>query len=116
MLRSLIVSLLLTLAIELLLGFRLGVDGGKNVLVLLCANVCTNPAVVFLYSLVRLSGGSAVLKIAVLALLEIAAVLAEGFIYQKCLVYEKMSPWLLSLLLNAVSFGAGLLITKGAIL
>ena len=48
LLRSLAISLLLTLIIELVTSLILGVRGKDNIIVIICANMCTNPIVVFI--------------------------------------------------------------------
>lgn len=116
MLYSFSMSLLLTLVIELLLALLFGVRGWRNLTVAVCANVITNPAVVFLYACVRMVSSSFAVHLIGVALLEVVAVLIEGIIYKNCLDYQKISPWLLSLILNAVSFGVGFIITKGDLL
>jgi hypothetical protein len=44
--------------------------------------------------------------------LELFAFLVEGFIYKQTLSFKKINPFILSLILNAVSYSSGLLINK----
>ncbi len=45
MIKRLIISLFLTIIIELITSFLLGVK--KNTKIIICANICTNPIVVY---------------------------------------------------------------------
>lgn len=107
---SLSVSLGLTLAVELPLARALGVKRGRDLLFVLLANLATNPAVVYLYTLSCLRAPGA--SIFVLAALELAAFAAEGLSYTRCLEEKKPRPYPLSLALNAASFAAGELLTR----
>ncbi len=100
LIRSLVWSLLLTELIEC--GFALALKKRGRALAL-CAlvNLVTNPAVVLRRYLV---GGTWWIT----ALLEGAAVLAEGGFYRYSGLYER--PFLFSLAANALSFSLGLLI------
>ncbi|MBR0507731.1 MAG: hypothetical protein IJJ86_03900 [Clostridia bacterium] len=104
---KLVLALLLTEAIEipvcLLFGMR-----GKELLIVLLANVITNPLVNALLLL-----GTAVTNLpyaVMLAALEVAAVVAEWLVYRS--LTEAKRPFLISLAANAASFGAGLIIMK----
>lgn len=104
---ALVLALLLTEAIEvpvcLLSGMR-----GKELLVVLLANVMTNPLVNALLLL-----GTTLTSLpyaAMLAVLEAAAVVAEWLVYRS--LTEVKRPFLVSLIANAASFGAGLLLTN----
>ena len=97
---SLVVSLLLTLALEGIFALLWGVRGLKNFLVLLLCNTLTNPPVVltcFFY-------GGLPLQIA----LEIAVVAVEGLVYRFC--SDLRRPFLFSLCCNAFSYLAGMLL------
>lgn len=102
----LIISLALTLAIELPLLFAFGFRG-KEVLLGFLANLLTNPPVVFIYHLLRQF--TAIPPWAALAALEVLAFLTEGLVFK--LGTEKKRPFLISLAANAVSFTAGLIIS-----
>lgn len=79
---------------------------GRELLLTVSVNCLTNPPVVFLALLWRWAGlplyGAAV------ALLEAAAVLLEGRIYEKSGEFPR--PYGFSLAANALSFGLGLLL------
>ena len=103
MIQSLVVSLVLTLVLEL--GFALvwGVRGKGLVLVFLM-NVLTNPAVVLLHSFaVHFCGWP---RIPVVLVLEAAAVVAEGV----CCRGMIRRPWLFALLVNLFSYSVGVLL------
>ena len=104
------ISLGLTLVIELALAFLLRVRSKRGLLIVLLANILTNPAAVFLcLALGPLFGKFFLLfQLAV----EAAAVLAESRVYRD---FRKdldaaLSPFLLSLVLNACSYGTGLIL------
>ena len=107
MLKSMVVSLLLTLVLEGLFACLWGLRSRRELTVVALVNIMTNPAVVLLYHTgVSLLGWSAVF---VTAALESAAVLAEWIAYRAC--SEALErPFLFALLANAFSYGAGLLI------
>lgn len=97
MLKTLAVSLGLTLVVEVPLAAVLGLRR-RDLLLAALVNVLTNPAVVLLHMLFPAAW--------VKFLLEGAAVTAEGFYYSRY-GNDIRRPWLLSLLLNAASFGIG---------
>jgi hypothetical protein len=103
---SLVLALLLTEAIELPVCRLWGMRGRDLVFVLL-ANLLTNPVVNVLYALAYLY--TPIPRVLAIAMLEIAAVLVEWFVYRYAT--EAKRPFLVSLTANAASFGAGLLIT-----
>ena len=103
---SLVLALLLTEAIEipvcLLWGMR-----KRDLLFVVLANLLTNPLVNVLYALAYLY--TPVTRAVSIALLEIAAVVTEWLIYRSAT--DAKRPFPVSLTANAVSYGAGLLIT-----
>ena len=103
---TLLFALLLTEAIEvpvcLLFGLR-----RKDLLIVLLANLLTNPAVNVLYLLAALY--TPLPTVLVIAVLEIGAVLTEWLIYRS--LTDAKHPFWMSLAANAVSYGAGLLLT-----
>ena len=106
------ISLGLTLIIELLLALILRVRGRGLFLVFL-VNLITNPPVVLFSYLAssRLPAGD---RLPFQLLLEGIVVLTEGLIYQdfKGNGIDFRYPVLLSLILNAVSYGAGLFLNS----
>ena len=89
--------LLLTIIIELVVGFILGVRNKKDIINIILVNVITNPIVVITPIIVYLRFGSK-LEIITLIILEVLTVLIEGLIYKKTLI---------SLILNACSYFIG---------
>ena len=106
---SFAVSLGLTLLIELSLAALFKVRTKRGLLIVLLANVLTNPAVVFLCIAIRPFLGKFYLPFQLLAE---AAVFVEGCVYRQFQADLRASlrPFLLSLVLNACSYGAGLVL------
>ena len=103
---ALVLALLLTEAIELSVCLLWGMRG-RNLVFVVLANVLTNPLVNVLYALACLY--TPIPRAVSLAVLEIAAVLAEWLVYRAAT--DAKRPFLVSLTANAASFAAGLLIT-----
>lgn len=96
--------LLLTLAFEVPLAFILGIRR-KNLLLILLVNVITNPLLsLSLYYLVYNLGIDKAYKF--LPVLEIMVVITEYLYFRNYLSYRH--PFLLSLILNLISFLGGL--------
>ena len=106
--RALGISLLLTLAIEGCAALAAGKRGRALVSVAL-ANLLTNPPVVLAVLLWRNAGlpGEGFLT----AGLELLAVAAEALVYRSRRE-DFPHPWRFSLLLNVLSFGAGLFLQQ----
>ena len=101
---TLLLTLLLTEAVEVPVARLLRVKGGDLWFVVL-ANVLTNPAVNVLYA--AAATYTKLPHIAVIAVLEAAAVVTEWLVYRYAGIRR---PLLVSSVCNAVSFGAGLLL------
>ena len=109
MVRSLAVSLILTLVFETGFFLMVGKRNKKDLLLLVMVNVLTNPVVVSSYWLaVFYLNWSRVLTTIPL---ELFAVLTEGFYYKKYGM-DFSRPYLFSIAANAFSFGAGVLIQR----
>jgi hypothetical protein len=104
------VCLVLTVIFETVLAFILGVRKGKDLFNVVLANVMTNPLVSILPLYFNLKYGALSRNIS-LVLLEIFALFAEYFIYKRFLSYKKIPPFLLSLILNAFSYTAGVILS-----
>ena len=106
---ALAVSLILTLALETGFFLLIGRRNKKDLLLVVLANIITNPAVVLLYWLAVLytDWNHAIIKMP----LEIFAVLTEGYYYGR---YGKdfKHPYLFSVAANAFSFGIGFIFQK----
>ena len=105
----LIRCLLLTIILELIIALILSVRDKKDLINVILVNVLTNPIVVMTQMILYIKFGYSIEIIGII-ILEILAFLVEGLIYKKVLIYNKINPFLLSLLLNASSFFIGELI------
>jgi len=107
LIRSLAVSLALTLIIEAGFFLLVGKRNKKDLLLLVLVNVITNPLVVLISTLMRWF--TSVDPWVVTIVLESGAVLTEGLFYRH---YGKSfkRPLLFSLAANACSYGIGLLL------
>ena len=103
MLKSLLLSLGLTLVLEGLYGLIWRLKERRDWLLLVAVNVVTNPIVVALY---HLSNGHWL----VVAALEVAAVLAEWLAYRRW-GRETRPAFLFALCANCFSFFSGLLLS-----
>ena len=102
---SLAVSLLLTLALELCFALLWGVEQRDLTLVAL-ANVLTNPVVVLCYTLTE--SFIPRLLIPAVAVLELGAVIVEGWLFHTRGAIR--FPWAFSLCANLFSFTIGLIL------
>ena len=102
--------LALTIAIEAAFAFFFGVRSGYGQLVVLLANVVTNPLLNSILTVVSFYLSPSYYDI-FLVPLEILVVIVEGWIYKKTIQLD-MNPFLFSLLLNACSLGIGTGILK----
>lgn len=109
MLRSLALSLGLTLLFELPAAILLGVRRKQDVLLVTLVNILTNPLVVLILNLFLYVTAAPPPWFLILPL-EIFAVLTEGFVYQKGLSFRRIHPFILSLILNGISYFGGLLL------
>lgn len=101
--------LLLTIIIEVVIALVLEVKTKKDILTVVLVNILTNPVVVsvpvFIY--IKLGYNAEIVS---LILLEIITVFVEGYIYYKRLVYKKINVFILSLILNFMSYNIGQII------
>lgn len=100
--------LLITLICEETAAFFIGLRR-RDLLYVLFVNAITNPIVVFSQLFTWLYFGRTASNI-ILLTLEISAFLLEGFIYKRHVKTGKIHGFLLSLILNAVSYSIGFLI------
>ena len=109
MIRELIVSLAFTLAAEIPVLLLLGVRRKDDLLTACYANILTNPLVVYISQGVWLFAPRFFwLSVAVL---EVLAVVTEGFIYKKYLHFDKVNPWSLAVVANVISFELGFVLS-----
>ncbi|MBR0086586.1 MAG: hypothetical protein IJL98_02475 [Lachnospiraceae bacterium] len=104
------ISLGLTLLFEMTLAFILGVREKRSLAVVFLVNVLTNPAAVFLSYAVSVYAYRFLVPVQLFS--EVLVVLIEGIIYNGFDIRGRRvkNPFLLSLILNAFSYSAGLLI------
>ena len=104
------ISLGLTLLIEMPLAFGLGVRKRRGLFIVFLVNVLTNPAAVLVCLLIRPAAGDLYLLFQISV--EIVVVITEGIVYNQFReeMSAKLKPFLLSLVLNACSYGLGLVI------
>lgn len=107
MLRSLALSLGMTLLIEIPFALLFGIRKGMDLLCVALVNVVTNPCVVLILNLYSLRS---VPPWYLIAILELAAVAVEALFYRKCLSRCPFHPLLLSLILNGISYLGGCLL------
>lgn len=107
LLAALAISLELTLVLEICFFFLTGKRNKKDLLLVVAANVVTNPVVVLLFWLSALYADWN--RVAVIVPLELFAVCAEGYYYKKYGLDIKQ-PYLFSAAANAFSFGIGALL------
>ncbi|MBQ3356752.1 MAG: hypothetical protein IJG45_06530 [Oscillospiraceae bacterium] len=108
LIRSLLISLGFTLLLELGAAFVLGVRDKRDFLLLLLVNVVTNPPLVLTLDLWYIARGMPPWYL--IGALELAATAAEWLLLRRRLAYQKLSPLLLIILLNTISFSGGLLL------
>ena len=100
LLLSLVISLALTLLLEVLFSCFWGVRG-KGLLLVILMNILTNPAVVLLHFLcTAVLGWNEILPVLVL---EAAAIVTEGF----CCRDMIRKPWMFAICVNLFSYFSG---------
>lgn len=80
-----------------------------DILIVFLVNILTNPLLNSIVNFIELSCGRNGRRI-VLVLGEVLVLIIEGFIYKYSLDRKKINPFLLSLILNGISLGIGLLL------
>jgi hypothetical protein len=114
-------NLVLAVVIELSLAYALGVRGKRNFGVMLNVNCITNPIIVTLAFLMIQALDNGFLTRLLELPLEAIVVFVEGVVYARVLRSTEaddsgkrevlpMNPFWLSLILNAVSYGVGVLL------
>lgn len=103
MLSKIILSLLLTLFIELTISLVLGIRG-KDLLRITFINIVTNVTLNIIVCLLYLVMNNYIVFYVIVPILEIIVFLVEGTYFKK-LKNSIISPYKLSLLLNGFSYG-----------
>ena len=104
-------ALLITLIIEISVALLIGLRNPKDVLNVALVNVLTNPIVVFSAFISGFIFGSRI-QLIVTVILEIAVLIKEALIYRKTLLTKRINPFVVSLILNGVSFFGGEIINR----
>lgn len=108
MLKSLIISLILTIAIELFISVFIGIRKRNDIITIITVNALTNPIVVFIANILNTLG--IVLYWTIVIIMESIVIFIEGKIYVKILDFKKISGFKLSFINNIISFSIGLII------
>lgn len=109
MIKSLIISLILTIFIELLISILIGIRKRNDIITIIAVNILTNPIVVFTANLLN-NFKIVLLYWPIVIIMELIVIFIEGKIYEKILDYKKISGFILSVLNNVISFSFGLII------
>lgn len=102
--------LLITIILELIISLILGVRKKKDFLNIILVNGITNPLVSIFIYFCNVMYFDPNIWVIVLIIMEILAVLFEGFIYKKYLKYNAINPYVLSVILNISSYFLGTII------
>jgi len=91
-----------TIMIELIMSLLLGIRNKKDILNVILVNIMTNPLVVSI--LMYITYNRLFNTTISIIILEILVILTEGFAYKKVLTFDKINPYVLSLILNISSY------------
>lgn len=94
-----------TIVIELIMSLLLGMRNKKDILNVILVNIMTNPLVVSI--LMYITYNRLFNTTISIIILEILVILTEGFTYKKVLTFDKINPYVLSLILNISSYFIG---------
>lgn len=108
--KSMIICLICTLVIEIIFAVILRVRDKKDLLNIALVNILTNPLVVSISLYIHIYYGNYYYRISMI-ILELLVLFIEGFIYKRVLK-KQINPYVLSLILNASSYGLGLIINR----
>lgn len=103
--------LLITIFIEIILSIILKIKNKKDLLNIVLVNIMTNPLVVTISIYFNIRYGIWERNI-IIFILEILAIISEGFVYRKFLEYNKINPYFLSIILNFSSYSIGEIINN----
>lgn len=99
-----------TIVIELIMSLLLGMRNKKDILNVILVNIMTNPLVVSI--LMYITYNRLFNTTISIIILEILVILTEGFTYKKVLTFDKINPYVLSLILNISSYFIGRLLNN----
>lgn len=100
-----LICLISTIVIELITSLLLGIRNKKDILNVILVNIMTNPLVVSI--LMYITYNRLFNTTISIIILEILVILTEGFTYKKVLTFDKINPYVLSLILNISSYFIG---------
>lgn len=100
-----LICLISTIMIELIMSLLLGIRNKKDILNVILVNIMTNPLVVSI--LMYITYNRLFNTTISIIILEILVILTEGFTYKKVLTFDKINPYVLSLILNISSYFIG---------
>lgn len=103
------VSLICTMVIECVGAIVLKVKDKKDIFNVILVNLLTNPLVVSISFFINISYGVK-LRMLSMIFLELSAFFIEGYIYDRCLEYKRFNGFVLSFILNVLSYFIGLVI------
>jgi hypothetical protein len=103
-------SLVLVYLVEITLAFVFGARKRRDIETVFIANSVSNPIVVTIAFLMLHFGVSYAIMNFTIIVMEVCVVLCEGAVYRHFLSGGKMNTFVLSLILNAASFGIGILL------
>ena len=99
-----------TIVIEISMSLLLGIRNKKDILNVILVNVMTNPLIV---SIIMYITYNRIFNLTIsIIILEILITLVEGFTYKKVLKFDKINPYVLSLILNISSYFIGKLLNN----
>ena len=107
---QMIINLVLTIIIEVSFSLILGIRNRKDIYSIIFINCVTNIVLNYIMNIIKYFVYSNILIYIILTIFEIVVVLIEYKYYQKNLEYKRINPLILSIILNILSFGTGLLI------
>lgn len=98
--------LLITIIIEISIAFNLKIKAKKDFINIILVNLMTNPIVVCIPVYINIKYGLFQRNI-MIVILEILTIFVEGIVYKKYFKYNKINPYLISLILNLSSYIIG---------
>ena len=109
MIKSLIISLILTIFIELYISMLIGIRKRNDIITIIAANTLTNPIVVFT-AIILNNFNNVLLYWTIVIIIEFIVIFIEGKLYEKILNFKEISSFKLSFINNTVSFMVGVII------
>lgn len=104
--KNMIFCLTATILIECIVAILLKIRSKKDFLNIILANIMTNPLVVSIPVYFNILYGIHLRNVSYY-ILEIYAVITEAIIYKKFLKYNRINPFIISIILNGISFVLG---------